>query len=86
MQRAKSFTSEENPTPTSDADRLQAYLLCEKAILSGNQSYSMDGMGTFTRADLGRVQTAIADLKQSVALAAVKNPTVGGIVSTRVVF
>ena len=34
------------PTPTlpSTADRLQAYLECERAILTGHQAYTLDGM------------------------------------------
>lgn len=56
------------PTPTlpSTADRLQAYLECERAILTGHQAYTLDGM-TFTRADLWRVQQAIASLKAQLA-------------------
>lgn len=56
------------PTPTlpSTTDRLQAYLECERAILTGHQAYTLDGM-TFTRADLWRVQQAIASLKAQLA-------------------
>ena len=74
-----------NPAPLTDADRLTAYLSCERAILLGHQSYTMDGVGTFTRADLGKVQAAIAQLKQSLANAQALRPTVGGIVTTQAV-
>lgn len=71
--------------PLSDAERLDLYIAAEKAILTGHQSYSVDGM-TFTRADLFRVQQMIAGLRQSVAQSGTARPTLGGIVTTQVVF
>ena len=75
----------EQHRPLSDAERLALYLEAEKAILTGHQSYSVDGM-TFTRADLYRVQQMIAGLRQSVEQDAASRPGVGGIVTTQVVF
>ena len=71
-------------TATTDAQRLEAYLQAERAILLGNQSYTVDGM-TFTRADLGKVQGMISLLRQSLPAPGAR-PTVGGIVTTQVVF
>lgn len=69
------------------AQRLQAYLDCEQAILAGHQSYSLDGM-TFTRADLYRVQQAISSLRSQLASeqAAASGGGAFGIQTTRVVF
>lgn len=77
----------EPQAPITDADRLALYLAAEKAILSGHQSYTVDGM-TFTRADLFRVQQMIASLRQSQAAAAATGPGsfVGGIRTMRAVF
>lgn len=50
--------------PTT-AERLSSYLAAEAAILSGMQSYSVDGM-TFTRADLGKVQFKIKELQAEI--------------------
>lgn len=71
--------------PLSDAERLALYIAAEKAILTGHQSYTVDGM-TFTRADLFRVQQMIAGLRQSVAQGNAARPTLGGIASTQVIF
>lgn len=73
-------------TPTT-ADRLQAYLQCEQAILSGHQSYTLDGV-TFTRADLYRVQQAIAGLRAQLASeqAAAAGGGAFGIHTTGVIF
>lgn len=75
-----------SPSPTT-AQRLQAYLDCEQAILSGHQSYTLDGM-TFTRADLYRVQQAISSLRAQLASeqAAAAGGGAYGIQTTRVVF
>lgn len=79
----------QNPpqTPLTTAQRLQAYLDCEQAILSGHQSYSLDGM-TFSRADLYRVQQAISSLRAQLAgeQAAAAGGGAFGIHTTRVVF
>lgn len=44
-------------------ERLALYKAAEKAILQGNQSYSLDGGQTFTKADLGTIRSAINDLE-----------------------
>lgn len=83
-----SAPSEPSPEPIplpTDRERLAVYLAAEQAILRGNQSYTVDGH-TFTRADLGQIQNAIARLRQSVALNGAAVPTVGGINTTQVVF
>lgn len=77
-------TPEPVPLPT-DRERLAAYLEAERAILLGHQSYTVDGH-TFTRADLGQIQAAVARLRRSVALGESVVPTVGGIRTTQVVF
>lgn len=76
----------ENPPvpPISDAARLHAYLACEAAILSGHQSYTIEGTGTFTRANLREVQAEISRLRAA-SLSALR-PTLGGIVTTQVRF
>lgn len=73
------------PQPITDEMRLNAYLQCELAILTGHQSYTIEGTGTFTRADLGRVQSLIMELRGRVMSAAAR-PSVGGIRTTQVVF
>lgn len=73
----------DTPVLITDAERLAAYLKCERAILLGHQSYSVEGM-TFTRADLGRVQAVIDTLRNRVIAAG--SHSVGGIRTTQVVF
>ena len=46
--------------------RLEAYVACERAILNGHQSRTVEGT-TYTRADLGRVQQAINELQYQIA-------------------
>ena len=43
------------------SERLRQYLDAERAILTGNQSYTLEGR-TLTRADLAAVRKAIDDL------------------------
>ena len=43
------------------SERLRAYLDAERAILTGNQSYTLEGR-TLTRADLAVVRKAIDEL------------------------
>lgn len=69
--------------PMTDAQRLALYEQCEAAILTGNQSYTVDGM-TFTRANLTEVRRAIMELRQSMAGAV--SGSLGGIRTTQVIF
>lgn len=71
------------PAPMTDAERLLAYEQCERAILSGHQSYSIGG-DTFTRANLSEVRKGIVDLRQRISQAA--SGSVGGIRTTQVIF
>lgn len=48
--------------------RLKKFEDCRDAILAGYQSYSVDGV-QYTRAGLGRLNEAIADLEQRIELA-----------------
>lgn len=43
-------------------ERLALYSACEKAILTGHQSHTVDGV-TYTRADLRAVQAKIKELE-----------------------
>lgn len=63
--------SDLQPAPITTEERLALYLACEKAILSGHQSHTVDGT-TYTRADLRAVQKKIEELQY--ALNAGKSP------------
>ncbi|MFA9396556.1 MAG: hypothetical protein ACERJ1_17880 [Halodesulfovibrio sp.] len=54
--------SESQPAPITTEERLALYLACEKAILNGHQSQTIDGT-TYTRADLRTVQMKIKELQ-----------------------
>lgn len=54
--------SDSQPTPITTEERLALYLECEKAILSGHQSQTIDGT-TYTRADLRTIQMKIKELQ-----------------------
>lgn len=47
---------------TTTEERLALYLACEKAILNGHQSHTIDST-TYTRADLRAVQAKIKELQ-----------------------
>lgn len=72
-----------SPAPITTAERLALYLKAEAAILSGNQSYELDGC-RFTKADLAELRKGIAELRQ--ILSNESAPGVGGIRTTQVVF
>lgn len=76
-------TSTDIPVILSDTERLAAYMQCERSILLGHQSYTVEGM-TFTRADLGRVQSVIETLRNRVIAAGSRS--VGGIRTIQVIF
>ena len=47
-------------------ERLQLYLDAEKAVLMGHQSYGI-GTKSFTRANLGQLQTEIRNIRQQIS-------------------
>lgn len=53
-----STQTETSPTE----ERLALYIACERAILMGHQSHTVDGV-TYTRADLRAVQLKIKELE-----------------------
>lgn len=48
-------------------ERLALYRTAERSILEGNQSYTI-GSQTFTKANLGQIQSAISRLRQEIAM------------------
>ncbi len=49
-------------------ERLALYLTAERKILEGNQSWSV-GQQSFTRANLGEIQSVIESLRREISMA-----------------